>query len=221
MRLSLGPVTKAAEEKFWLEVAIYATIPTGETIQTVNLQAQKRGVTPVEYSTDILFGVTPEIEIDNDMPMVRARMIAGAPATVTGEHLVEFEIITNVGTKFEAEVFLNVLDRLENILHVDKKEQEQFPIGIDFSDALATGETISSGVIAAVEKFQETDTTLILFFSATAQITDGLVTGEMKPLSDGSQIDMHEVKFLATTSDGNLFTEWVSVAVEASQSTEP
>ena len=107
------------------------------------------------------------------------------------------------------------------MLFVAKKEQETFPVGVDFGDALASGETVTAGAVESIDKFAQTDTTLVLFTSGTGQVTGSLVTGQTKSLSDGSQIETHMAKITATTSDTNILIEWVEVEVEASQATEP
>ena len=222
MRVELGPVTKATEEKFWLEVAIPFAIPDGETITGLLVQAiQRKKGGPVVYTTDELFSVTPETEIDTATNVVRARLIADAVPTTAGEHLVEFEVTTDAGTKFEIETLLNVVTERTPVLFVAKKEQETFPVGVDFGDALASGETVTAGAVESIDKFAQTDTTLVLFTSGTGQVTGSLVTGQTKSLSDGSQIETHMAKITATTSDTNILIEWVEVEVEASQATEP
>lgn len=221
MRESKGPVTKATGEKFWLETAIPFAIPAGETITAFNVQAIERGVSPIVYSTDALFGGVVEKAIDAPNNLVAARVIADPGGTTVGEYLVEFEIITDGGTKFEIEIFLNVVSQRTPVLYVTKKEQETFPVGVDFTDVLATGEAVSSGTVEAVEKFAGADTTLILFTSGTAVVGSDVVTGQAKPLDDGTQVNVHTVKYTAITDAGNTLIEWAEVEVEASQTTEP
>jgi hypothetical protein len=216
MRKLLGPVTKTLDETFYLELTIIEdTIPDGETLDpnTVVLKAIRKNSDPVEDTTDALFGVVPDTSVVDNL--IKARLIVSAQADL-GEHLVEVEIKTDTGaTTFHIGVTVVIVEHREPVLYVAKKDGEYFPIGINFEEVLADGETITAADVESYEKFDGASADAVLL-AGLPQILGETVVQEIKVLTDGTQIGSFLVYIEAQTDASNRFEEVIELQVEDS-----
>jgi hypothetical protein len=210
-RQRLGPISKQIEEAFPFFVNLSKVLPDGETFDapSSSLSSVLKS-TGADSTTDLFGGPTPTVLVNGalvggDLPVHGAGVI--------NRHLISLDAMTDVGSKFEVEVDIDVVEYREAIHFVDKSLPEVFPLGIDFDSELETGETITSASTKSVEKADTTNDTTADLINGAAQINGTVVSANLKAGAP-AQKDRHVVQLTAITDQGRRFSDQIEVVVE-------
>ena len=99
-----------------------------------------------------------------------------------------------------------------SVLFVKKTTTGEFDIGVDFTDKLASGRTISSCTVGAIVLKTGANATSTVLADGTASVVGAVATEQ---ITGGSAGQKYRLRFTATLDDSSTISEDVYLFVES------